>query len=231
MRLRFRAATLLYSAPMQKDARLDEQRVGRELRRAGVDVAPAKLGPLVAFLELLVKWNRVYNLTGIRDAGELVERHLVESLALAPLLRGTRIVDVGTGAGLPGLPLAIVAPERDFVLVESRAKRVHFLRHVVGSLGLSNVEVAHARVEHLPCERPFDTVLARAVAPPAELIKMTRHLTAPGSILLLLTAGRLEQEWRGLAADFRLRPIGVDAATRLRHSSIVMLERIDAQGD
>jgi 16S rRNA (guanine527-N7)-methyltransferase len=216
---------------MQRDPRLDESRVGRALRRAGVDVAPDRLAALVEFLQLLVKWNRVYNLTGIRDAGELVERHLVESLALVPLLRGERIVDVGTGAGLPGLPLAIAAPERRFVLVESRAKRVRFLRHVVGTLGLGNVEVAHARVEHLPCERPFDTVLARAVAPPAELITMTRHLTAPGSILLLLTASRLEQEWRGLAEDFRLRPIGVETATRLRHSSIVMLERIGAQGD
>jgi 16S rRNA (guanine527-N7)-methyltransferase len=216
---------------MQQDPRLDQSRVGRELRRAGVAVASDRLPALVAFLELLVKWNRVYNLTGIRDAGELVERHLVESLALLPLLRGERIVDVGTGAGLPGLPLAIAAPERSFLLVESRAKRVRFLRHVVGTLPLRNVEVAHSRVEHLPCERPFDTVLARAVAPPADLIGMTRHLTAPGSILLLLTASRLEQEWRGLAADFRLRPIGVDTATRLRHSSIVMLERVDAQGD
>ena len=216
---------------MQQDPRLDETRVERALTRAGLAVPAGRLTPLVGFLHLLVKWNRVYNLTGIRDADELVERHLVESLALAPLLRGDRIADVGTGGGLPGMPLAIVESARHFVLIESRAKRVRFLRHAAGELALDNVEVAHSRVEHLPCERPFDTVLARAVAPPADLIRMTRHLTAPGSILLLLTAERLEREWRGLAQDYRLRPVDVGTAARLRHSSIVMLERTGAEGD
>ena len=216
---------------MHQAPRLDTTRAEQTLRRAGIGVPAGRLETLVEFLRLLVKWNRVYNLTGIRDADELVERHLVESLALAPLLRGTRIADVGTGAGLPGMPLAIVEPDRQFVLIESRAKRVRFLRHAAGALGLGNVDVAHARVEHLPCERPFDTVLARAVAPPADLIRMTRHLTAPGSILLLLTAERLEREWRGLAQDYRLRPVDVDTAARLRHSSIVMLERSRANDD
>ncbi|HEX7080997.1 MAG TPA: 16S rRNA (guanine(527)-N(7))-methyltransferase RsmG [Gammaproteobacteria bacterium] len=207
-------------------APLDESRVGRSLAAAGAAAGAAEVGRLTAFLNLLVKWNRVYNLTGIRDADELVERHLIESLDLAPLLRGERIADVGTGAGLPGLPLAIVAPDRRFTLVESRAKRVRFLRHVVGELGLSNVEIEHCRVEDLRCERPFDTVLARAVAPPAELIAMTRHLTAPSTILLLLTAARLEREWRDLAASLGVRPIAVDAPGAARRSAIVMLERI-----
>lgn len=211
-----------------KKVRLEESRVAAELKAAGFTLAADRTAALTAFLNLLIKWNRVYNLTGIRDAAELMERHLVESLALLPLLRGDRVVDVGTGAGLPGLPLAIAASDRRFVLVESRAKRVHFLRHVVGELSLDNVEVEHCRVEHLLCERPFDTVLARAVAPPAELIRITRHLTAAGSILLLLTATRLEEEWRGLAEDLRLRPIDVATATRLRHGSIVVLERIHA---
>lgn len=211
-----------------KEVRLQKAQIAAELKAAGLTLADDRIAALTAFLNLLVKWNRVYNLTGIRDAAELVERHLVESLALVPLLRGERIADVGTGAGLPGIPVAIAAPERSFVLVESRAKRVHFLRHVVGELGLGNVEVEHCRVEHLLCERPFDTVLARAVAPPAELIRITRHLTAPGSILLLLTATRLEEEWRGLAEDLRLRPIDVATATRLRYGSIVVLERIHA---
>src|SRR5690606_30834440 len=109
----------------------------------GCPVAPDVAAALAEYLALLVKWNRTYNLTGIRDPDELVERHLVESLALAPLLRGERIADVGTGAGLPGIPLAIVSPERHFVLIESRAKRVRFLRHVVLTLGLENAEIAH----------------------------------------------------------------------------------------
>lgn len=207
------------------DSRLEPPAVGAALAAAGHPVAPEIAAALSEYLRLLVKWNRTYNLTGIRDPDELVERHLVESLALAPLLRGKRIADVGTGAGLPGIPLAIVAPERRFVLIESRAKRVYFLRHVVMTLGLGNAEVAHARVEDLPCERPFDTVLARAVAPPAALVAMTRHLTAPGTILLLLTAARLEEEWRASAAQFGLRLVELDLPARPGRSAVVMLER------
>jgi 16S rRNA (guanine527-N7)-methyltransferase len=207
------------------DAVLSESAVAAGLGAVGIEVSVEELRRLTEYLNLLVKWNRVYNLTGIRETDELIERHLVESLALAPLLRGSRAVDVGTGAGLPGVPLAIVRPETHFVLVESRAKRVRFLRHVAGTLGLENVEVRHARVEHLRTEAPFDTVLARAVAPPPELIRMTRHLTAPGSVLVLLTASRLEAEWRALAERNSLRPLALDAAPRLERSSIVVLER------
>ena len=105
------------------------------------------------------------------------------------------------------MPLAIAEPERRFTLIESRAKRVRFLRHAVGELELKNTEVAHGRAEDLRVERPFDTVLARAVAPPAELLGVCRHLTAPGSILLLLTASHLRDAFRGLAPDFLVRPV------------------------
>ena len=159
-----------------------------------------------AFVGLLLRWNRVHNLTGVRGAAELVDRHLVESLALRPHLRGARVADVGSGGGLPGLPLAITEPDRAFTLIESRAKRVHFLRHAIAELGLRNSDVAHGRAEHLRVAQPFDTVLARAVAPPAELLSICRPLMAPGSILLLLTAPHLNDEFRGLAADFVLRP-------------------------
>jgi len=137
---------------------------------------------------------------------------------------GSQVADVGSGGGLPGLPLAIAEPQRRFTLIESRAKRVRFLRHVVGELELANTVVAHSRAEDLHVERPFDTVLARAVAPPAELLTICRHLTAPGSILLLLTAGHLQDAFRGLAPDFLVRPVRKDGP-RLR-SSIVLLERI-----
>jgi 16S rRNA (guanine527-N7)-methyltransferase len=201
--------------------------IGRRLGRAGIELSEPQSAALARFVDLLMRWNRVHNLTGLRELGDIVDRHLVESLALRPLLEGERIADVGTGAGLPGIPLAIAEPRRAFTLIESRAKRVHFLRHVTSELGLANVVVAHCRAEHLRPEHPFATVLARAVAPPTELLEICRSLTAPGSILLLLTAARLEEAFRGLAPDFVVRELSGDAP-KLK-SSIVVLERIDVQ--
>jgi len=196
------------------------------MARAGVPVDAAQAAKLAAFVVLLLRWNKVHNLTGVRGAAELIDRHLVESLALRPHIAGTRVADVGSGGGLPGLPLAITEPQRQFTLIESRAKRVHFLRHAAAELGLGNVEVAHGRAEHLPVAQPFATVLARAVAPPAELLSICRPLMAPGSLLLLLTAPHLNDEFRGLAADFVLRPVAA-AGPKLK-SAIVVLERVEA---
>ncbi|WP_428100578.1 16S rRNA (guanine(527)-N(7))-methyltransferase RsmG [Candidatus Rariloculus sp.] len=210
-----------------RTASISEDAVAGRLRAAGFELAPAPCATLTAYLELLAQWNRVFNLTGIRSREALVQRHVVESLTLGPLLRGGRVADVGTGAGLPGIPLAITAPEREFTLIESRAKRVRFLRHVVSMLGLDNARVEHCRVEDLPSARPFDTVLARAVAPPEELIRIARPLMACGGVLLVLTAAHLGQELRGLAPGLGLRPVAPSAPSaegRIR-SVIVALER------
>lgn len=197
--------------------------IRRRLAALGFDIDAQQGTALAGFLQLLLKWNKVYNLTGVRGGDEIVDRHFVESFALRKLLRGTPIADVGSGGGLPGVPLAIAEPERRFTLIESRAKRVRFLRHVIGELGLTNTDVAHGRAEDLRVEQPFATVLARAVAPPAELLSICRNLTAPGSVLLLLTAAHLQDAFRGLAADFVLQPPAADGP-KLR-SSIVLLER------
>jgi len=197
------------------------------LARANLGVSNAEARRLARFLALLLKWNRVYNLTGARDVDTLVDRHLVESLSLRKRLHGETVADVGTGAGLPGLPLAIVEPERRFTLIESRAKRVHFLRHAVGDLGLSNVTVSHSRAEDLPSGLVFDTVLARAVAPPAELLEIVTRLTSVGSRLLILTSAERSEIYRDLTKGFALSGIEPSAVGE-RQSAIVQLERIDA---
>ena len=168
-----------------------QQRIIEQLASVGLAQSAATAAALAEFLGLLSKWNRVHNLTAMTDPEEMIRRHLVESLALGSLLRGARVADVGSGAGLPGIPLAITEPQRRFTLIESRGKRAAFLRHVRGALGLENVVVEQTRVESLPGIPPFDTVLARAVAPLPALVKLTGHLLVGDTVLLALTGERL----------------------------------------
>lgn len=196
--------------------------VARRLDAQQLTVSAGEAAQLAAFVGLLEHWNRVHNLTGIRDRGELIERHLVESLALAPLLAGPRIADIGSGGGLPGLPLAIVRPGMAFTLIESRRKRVSFLRHAAATLPLANVAVAHGRAEALELGT-FNTVLARAVAPPAELLALATPLVLPGGRLVLLTGAAKGLEITALAEAAGYRRLGTEA-TALK-SVIVALER------
>src|SRR5262245_58331108 len=121
------------------EAAIPSAEVRRRLEAVGFDVTASQSAALAQFVELLLRWNKVYNLTGVRGADEVVDRHFVESFALRSLLKGELIADVGSGGGLPGLPLAIAEPERRFTLIESRAKRVRFLRHAAAELKLRNV--------------------------------------------------------------------------------------------
>jgi 16S rRNA (guanine527-N7)-methyltransferase len=125
---------------------------------------------LLQLLEELDHWNRQFNLTGFTDLESMVSHHLLDSLAVHRYLHGAAVADVGTGAGFPGLPLALVNPERRFTLIDSNGKKIRFVSHAVRTLGLMNVEPLQARVETLLPERPFDTVLARAFAPLPELL-------------------------------------------------------------
>lgn len=188
-----------------------------------IDVDDAEALKLAEFLNLLEHWNRVHNLTGIRDRDRLIDRHLVESLALRSLVEGSRAADVGSGGGLPGVPLAICLPAVSFTLIESRRKRASFLRHVAAVLGLDNVTVAHARAEALDTDA-FDTVLVRAVAPPDELFAITRRLIAPDGRLVLLTGDDKRDAFIARARGFVQVPVENGAAIRSR---IVVLDRSD----
>lgn len=198
------------------------------LGQAGLRRDPAAIARLAQFVNLVAKWNRVHNLTGKGGNRTLVERHLVESLALQPLLEGMRIADVGSGAGFPGIPLAVCEAERRFTLIESRSKRVAFLRHAAATLRLANVEIAHSRAEDLPATPPFDTVLARAVARPAQLLEIVRPLLRCGGLLLVLTSVELAQTLREASPGFHGRTVESGGAPRIP-SAIVALERSETQ--
>ena len=133
---------------------------------------------LLDYLDLLLRWNRSYNLTAVRDPLQGVTRHLLDSLSIAPFLVGERFIDVGTGAGLPGVPLAVLYPQREFHLLDSNGKKTRFLFQVKTALGLDNMAVHQARVESFHCEPAFDTMLSRAFASLEDMVFGCRHLLA-----------------------------------------------------
>jgi 16S rRNA (guanine527-N7)-methyltransferase len=141
---------------------------------------------LADYLLLLKKWNLTYNLTAIRDLDSMVNKHILDSLAILPWLNGERIIDVGSGAGLPGIPLAIARPEKNFLLLDSNRKKTRFLNEVKRQLTLKNVEVVHLRVENYHPAQGFDTVVSRAFSSLAQMIQRTTHLIAKEGIWLAM---------------------------------------------
>jgi len=141
---------------------------------------------LLAYIRLLHRWNRAYNLTAVRDPLEMVPRHLLDSLSVCPYLHGKLVLDAGTGAGLPGIPLALMEPELKFHLLDSSGKKVRFVRQAVLELGLANVSAIQGRMEsYLPGEK-FATIVSRAVASPTDIARATRDLLAhPGRLLIM----------------------------------------------
>lgn len=165
---------------------------------------------LLAFLDLLKRWNRAYNLTAVDQPAEMVARHLIDSLAIAPWLTGQRIVDSGTGAGLPGVPLAIAFPERHFVLIDSNGKKIRFLRQVRRELGLDNIEPVQARLESLPdIERP-DTVTARALAPMEKLVLWHKEWIDQGTRLVAMKARLAENERKQVPGAYNVEIIDLE---------------------
>ena len=159
---------------------------------------------LLALLEELSRWNRSYNLTAIATPADMVTHHLLDSLAISPDLEGTRIADAGTGAGFPGLPLAVCNPQREFTLIDATAKKIHFVRHAVQRLRLTNVSAMHARVEALRPDAPFDTVVTRAFAPLPRMLAKVATLCGPGTRVLAMKGKWPAQELAALPAPWRV---------------------------
>lgn len=162
-------------------------------RELGVELKQEQAAKLIAHLDLMDEWGQRMNLTAIRDREQQLTKHVLDSLSVIPYLRGRRIADVGSGAGFPGIPLAIVMPEAHFALIESTGKKCRFLEHVRDTLELANVEVVQARAEAWKPAVRYDTVLARAVGPLADLVKNAGALVA-GNGRLLAMKGRFPEE-------------------------------------
>jgi 16S rRNA (guanine527-N7)-methyltransferase len=145
---------------------------------ANILLSDKQITQLVGYVRLLDKWNKAYNLTSVRDPDEMLIKHILDSLVVGPHLVGDRFIDVGTGPGLPGIPLAILYPERQFTLLDSLGKRIRFIRQVLHELDIHNVEAIQSRVEAFLPELPFDGVLSRAFASLSDMVSWCQHLTS-----------------------------------------------------
>ena len=179
-----------------------QQQIGNAVRALDFDVSAEGVAKLATLLSELQRWNKKVNLTAIRDPDEMITGHLLDSLVVLPLLHGKRVLDVGTGAGFPGLPLAVVAPDRKFDLVDSNNKKIMFVQHVLGLLDLDNVSAAKARTEDYAPGHRFDTVIARAVASVPRLLEIAGHHVAENGVFVALKGrypaeelDRIPQTW------------------------------------
>lgn len=179
--------------------------------RHGLDALalPGTLAPpLLAYLDLLARWNRTYNLTAVRDPREMVPRHLLDSLAMAPFLGDiATLADLGTGPGLPGIPLAIARPRLHVTLVEANGKKARFLREAVRTLGLANAEVVESRIEALDRPGAFDAITARALATLPQILAFGAHLLGPGGRLLAMKGARPDDEIAALPPLWRVETL------------------------
>jgi 16S rRNA (guanine527-N7)-methyltransferase len=191
---------------------------------AALDLAPALAGPLLAYLALLDRWNRTYNLTAIRDPREMVAKHLLDSLAMHPFAGDGALADLGTGAGLPGIPLAIADPGLQVTLVESNGKKARFLREAVRTLKLPNARVAEARIEALDMPGMFDAITARALATLPLILELGGHLLKPEGKLLAMKGAVPADEIAALPPGWqvaRIEPLQVPGLSAERHLVVV----------
>jgi 16S rRNA (guanine527-N7)-methyltransferase len=193
-----------------------------------LDLDPALAEPLARYLELLLRWNAAYNLTAIRDPGEMVTKHVLDSLAMAPWLGASAAIptlaDLGTGPGLPGIPLAIAHPHLRVTLVESNGKKARFLREAVRALGLGNAEVAESRIEALDRPGGYAAITARALATLDQILTLGGHLLGPDGALLAMKGARPDDEIAALPPAWRVRsihPLRVPGLAAERHLVVV----------
>ena len=189
-------------------------------RALGFELDATQAGRLIAHLDLLDEWGERMNLTAIRERSQQVTKHVLDSLSVAPWLRGRQVADVGSGAGFPGIPLAIVRPDLQFALIESTGKKCRFLEHVRDTLGLTNVAVVQSRAEAYKPEVRFDTVLARAVGPLADLVRNAGALVAGGGRLLAMKGRFPEDELAKKLSGWKVvavHPLRVPGLDEERH--------------
>lgn len=175
----------------------------------GINVTEVQIEAMLNFIGLIEKWNKAYSLTAIRNVQEMVEMHLLDSLSVIPYLNPALIADIGTGAGLPGIPLAICLPEYEFYLLDSNSKKTRFVQQAILELKLKNVEIVHSRVELFKPRLLFNTVITRAFASLQDILNLNQHLLADNGILLAMKGQVPVQELAEIKAHYTVLPLQV----------------------
>lgn len=208
------------------EATLGEMRqLKRGLKALGLRLSDQQCAKLIEFVDILEKWNRVYNLTGIRERQLSVSAHILDCLAVAPYLTGRRVLDVGSGAGLPGIPLAIAQPEWDFALLDSNQKKAAFLRQAVAELRVENAKVICERVETWQPAQQFDSIICRALASLTDFVRLSKHLLAPGGAFAAMKGSYPRDEIAQLSTEYRVTrvlPLAIPELNAQRH--LVLIE-------
>ncbi|WP_455815414.1 16S rRNA (guanine(527)-N(7))-methyltransferase RsmG [Pseudomonas graminis] len=194
------------------------------LKSAGISLSDQQKQQLVGYVAMLHKWNKAYNLTSVRDPEQMLVRHILDSIVVEPYLVGERFIDVGTGPGLPGIPLAIVRPQSHFTLLDSLGKRVRFLKQVQHELKLENISPVQSRVEDFPAEPPFDGVISRAFASLTDMVTWCHHLPGQQGRFYALKGVLPEDEIAALPVGLSVEkviPLSVPQLEGERHLVII----------
>ncbi len=193
----------------------------KNLKKIDLLITEEKIEKLNYFLNLLHKWNKAYNLTSVRDINEMLEKHIVDSLSIVKYIEGERLIDIGTGPGLPGIPLAILFPEKFFVLLDSNGKKTRFLQQAKTELGLTNIEIINDRAEqYKPCIL-FDEILSRAFSSLEEMLTNTEHLCKDGGRFLAMKGQYPETELQAVKKPYKVQAIEWPDNQAERHLVII----------
>lgn len=185
------------------------KKLDRLIEQTTLTVTQRQKDQLLAYVALLNKWNKAYNLTSVRDPNDMVVKHIMDSIIVSPYLSGDKFIDVGTGPGLPGIPLAIMNPEKSFVLLDSLGKRIRFIKQVIHELNITNVTAIQCRVEDFQPNDKFDAVLSRAFASMADMVNWCHHLVDCEGVFLALKGIYSENEADELPEWCKIRDINV----------------------
>jgi len=202
------------------------QQLAGGISALGLALEPATQQRLLDYIALIEKWNRVHNLTAIREREKMVSHHLLDCLAVVPHINAKRLLDVGSGAGLPGIPLALALPAMHVTLLDSNHKKAAFLNQALMELKLKNAEVASVRAESWKAENKFGVIISRAFSDLGEFVRLTRHLIAPGGVFAAMKGVNPHEEIEKLPEGFKVKqvlPLKVPGLGAERH--LVLIEQ------